>query len=410
MLSPARRAGSALAAARSVVVLHSTDAGHGLPVGARARANVAAVGHRARALRGAGARPHARHAPDALRRAARARPRRLCRVHADDRRPRAPPARADDLGQRHLVAARGVAHGVHCRRRERRSRSAARHSRETSSPTVPVARPSGFAWPPARGSRRPRASARASFRSSRWRAGSSGAVLADAGSAASTGGCRSTPGWAARSRAMAQRAAHRRAPPTLARRLRAGDRDRHALVDGLDGPRGARSARGRARMRSSISTARPATSSRTTSSRPSGSEPSAALLPTLDPTTMGWKERDWYLGEHASLLFDSNGNAGPTVWWDGRVVGGWSQRRDGEIVFRAARGRGPRGGRRRWKPRRRASPPGSATSASRPASCRRSSAGWRPSPRPSGGRSPSRSRAAGSATCPRRSGRASRRA
>ena len=34
------------------------------------------------------------------------------------------------------------------------------------------------------------------------------------------------------------------------------------------------------------------------------------------------------------MLFDSNGNAGPTVWWDGRVVGGWSQRKDGEIVFR----------------------------------------------------------------------------
>jgi len=63
-------------------------------------------------------------------------------------------------------------------------------------------------------------------------------------------------------------------------------------------------------------------------------EPTAALLPTLDPTTMGWKERDWYLGPHASVLFDSNGNAGPTVWWEGRVVGGWSQRRDGEIVFR----------------------------------------------------------------------------
>ncbi len=62
-------------------------------------------------------------------------------------------------------------------------------------------------------------------------------------------------------------------------------------------------------------------------------EPSAALLPTLDPTTMGWKERGWYLGEHAGILFDSNGNAGPTVWWDGRVVGGWSQRRSGEIVF-----------------------------------------------------------------------------
>jgi hypothetical protein len=62
-------------------------------------------------------------------------------------------------------------------------------------------------------------------------------------------------------------------------------------------------------------------------------EASAALLPTLDPTTMGWKERDWYLGALGNLLFDSNGNAGPTVWWEGRVVGGWSQRRDGEIVF-----------------------------------------------------------------------------
>ena len=63
-------------------------------------------------------------------------------------------------------------------------------------------------------------------------------------------------------------------------------------------------------------------------------EPAAALLPTLDPTTMGWKERDWYLGSHAPLLFDTNGNAGPTVWCEGRVVGGWSQRRDGELVWK----------------------------------------------------------------------------
>ena len=63
-------------------------------------------------------------------------------------------------------------------------------------------------------------------------------------------------------------------------------------------------------------------------------EPAAALLPGLDPTTMGWKERDWYLGPHGPLLFDTNGNAGPTVWWDGHVVGGWGQRRDGEIVFK----------------------------------------------------------------------------
>ena len=59
-----------------------------------------------------------------------------------------------------------------------------------------------------------------------------------------------------------------------------------------------------------------------------------ALLPALDPTTMGWKDRDWYLGEHRDALFDRNGNAGPTVWCEGRVVGGWAQRPDGEIVWR----------------------------------------------------------------------------
>jgi hypothetical protein len=62
--------------------------------------------------------------------------------------------------------------------------------------------------------------------------------------------------------------------------------------------------------------------------------PWAALLPGLDPAVMGWKERDWFLGSHGPRLFDANGNAGPTVWWDGRVVGGWAQRRSGEIVFR----------------------------------------------------------------------------
>lgn len=63
-------------------------------------------------------------------------------------------------------------------------------------------------------------------------------------------------------------------------------------------------------------------------------DPYAALLPGLDPTVMGWKTRDWFLGEHARALFDTNGNAGPTVWWDGRVVGGWAQRRTGEVVVR----------------------------------------------------------------------------
>lgn len=63
-------------------------------------------------------------------------------------------------------------------------------------------------------------------------------------------------------------------------------------------------------------------------------EPWAALLPSLDPTVMGWKQRDWYLGPHADMLFDGNGNAGPTVWWAGRAVGGWAQAANGEVVWR----------------------------------------------------------------------------
>ncbi|MEU1420998.1 winged helix DNA-binding domain-containing protein [Kitasatospora sp. NPDC086009] len=64
-------------------------------------------------------------------------------------------------------------------------------------------------------------------------------------------------------------------------------------------------------------------------------EPWAALLPALDPTVMGWRGRDWYLRpEDVPALFDRAGNAGPTLWWCGRVVGGWAQRPDGELVWR----------------------------------------------------------------------------
>ena len=62
--------------------------------------------------------------------------------------------------------------------------------------------------------------------------------------------------------------------------------------------------------------------------------PCAVLLPALDPTPMGWQSREWFLGGHAPALFDRTGNIGPSVWWDGRVVGGWAQRSSGEIVYR----------------------------------------------------------------------------
>lgn len=63
-------------------------------------------------------------------------------------------------------------------------------------------------------------------------------------------------------------------------------------------------------------------------------QPWAALLPGLDSTPMGWRHRDWFLGAHAARLFDRTGNIGPSLWWDGRIVGGWAQDRDGQIVCR----------------------------------------------------------------------------
>ena len=58
-----------------------------------------------------------------------------------------------------------------------------------------------------------------------------------------------------------------------------------------------------------------------------------ALLPSLDPTTMGWKDRAWYLDPACADAFDSVGNAGATIWADGRVVGAWAMGEDGS--FRA---------------------------------------------------------------------------
>ncbi len=61
--------------------------------------------------------------------------------------------------------------------------------------------------------------------------------------------------------------------------------------------------------------------------------PWVRILPGLDPTSMGWKTRDWYL-EPSMLprLVDRFGNIGPTIWADGRIVGGWIQRPDGAVA------------------------------------------------------------------------------
>lgn len=74
-------------------------------------------------------------------------------------------------------------------------------------------------------------------------------------------------------------------------------------------------------------------------------DPAAVLLPVLDPTTMGWKDRDFYLDpELTPYLFDTNGNGGTTAWWDGRVVGAWVQDEEGrvEVLLREDPGRDAR--------------------------------------------------------------------
>jgi hypothetical protein len=63
-------------------------------------------------------------------------------------------------------------------------------------------------------------------------------------------------------------------------------------------------------------------------------EPWCALLPGLDVTTMGWFDRDWYLGGHRAQVFDTNGNGGPTAWCDGRIVGAWGQDAEGRVEVR----------------------------------------------------------------------------
>lgn len=68
--------------------------------------------------------------------------------------------------------------------------------------------------------------------------------------------------------------------------------------------------------------------------------PRAVLLPALDPAPMGWRDRGWFLPADSPELFDRSGNIAPTVWWGGEVVGGWAQRADGTVVWRALADRG----------------------------------------------------------------------
>jgi len=129
----------------------------------------------------------------------------------------------------------------------------------------------------------------------------------------------------------------------LAGRLRARAGRRPAMVGGVDGRADQGGARRAADRRGRPSAGRPGSrwpttlTSRRATSRPAG-PPVAALLPALDPAPMGWQARSWYPRPARARPRSSTrtGNVGPTVWWAGRVVGGWAQRAAGEVVVPAA--------------------------------------------------------------------------
>ena len=68
--------------------------------------------------------------------------------------------------------------------------------------------------------------------------------------------------------------------------------------------------------------------------------PAAVLLPALDPTPMGWKDRDWFFGIDPAQVFDRAGNIGPTLWWDGEIIGSWAVAPDGDVRVKAIADRG----------------------------------------------------------------------
>ena len=60
-------------------------------------------------------------------------------------------------------------------------------------------------------------------------------------------------------------------------------------------------------------------------------DPTGTLLPALDPTPMGWKTRDWFLGIDPGHVFDRAGNIGPTLWWNGEIIGSWAIAPNGDL-------------------------------------------------------------------------------
>jgi hypothetical protein len=43
------------------------------------------------------------------------------------------------------------------------------------------------------------------------------------------------------------------------------------------------------------------------------------------------EEVDWFFGIPQHHVFDNRGNIGPTLWWDGEIIGSWAVTSAGQI-------------------------------------------------------------------------------
>ena len=335
-------------------------------------------------------------------------------MHTDDRRSRAPQTREDDRGQRRLDSPQAVAHACHDSRASR-ARGPGRgvhvgshEGRPGSGETSPLRRGLEVRSDPERGVACPSAARDGGPgrpRASPWNVGPRAVPLDAAGDLVGR------PDSENRTRRSAGEASS-----DLARCLRACDRDGYPLVGWLDSPGSARGA-GSGASRDRRSRRR----HRICPRRGPRAHPEARSVSRSAPHTRPDDD-----GLEGARLVPRPSRSSPLrsqrQCRADRVVGRARGRRLVAAPRRrdrvpAARGRGTRAVQAVEAEAARVRA-GSAKAASRLASCRRFSASWRifnchpdpqrPTSRPSAGRSPWRSRAAGSGTSPRRSGRASR--
>ena len=316
-------------------------------------------------VRGPGAGPDPRHAPDDVRRAGRARGRVVQAACTDAIATQQRRLLVDLVGRAGLADdPPGWIEEVEKAPSGRWRPAAGRPP--PSWPRTTPASPSRSCSPRASRTRAARAWSPASCCCWPPRAGSSAAALAGPGSAASTAGR-----WLTTGCPTASHPGHSRRPrPSWSGAgcgVRPGHDRRREVVDRLDpwarAPGRGRDRRGRGRPGRHGRGAPWRTTSTRSAPRSRGRH---CCRSSTRPRWAG-RTASWYLGAHGRALFDPTATPGRPCGADGRIVGGWAQRATGEVVLRFLEdvGDGARTRREAGRPAqewlaRPGSPPGSA--------------------------------------------------